>query len=77
MTEQPSRPDRVLFYVDAAGDIRWHRRNGHNGLITSESGEGYTDTDHAVEMAQSVNGGEFVLVFEALPANRMPKDGTS
>lgn len=70
--ETTTRPDRIAFYVDAAGLVRWHRRDGGNGEITAESGQGYTNENFAAAMADEVNGGEYVLVFDALPANRQP-----
>jgi hypothetical protein len=70
-TEGP-RPDRVTLYVDAEGQVRWNRRDGGNNEITADSGQGYTDVNFAAAMADEVNGGNYVLVFDALPANRQP-----
>lgn len=53
-------PDRVIIY-QAKDGWRWHRRDGYNAKIVSESGEGYTRKDHAVRMAELVNGGTFVV----------------
>ena len=57
-----NRPDRITIYPDAKGEWRWTRRNGHNGKVVADSGEGYTDEGHAIEMAYSVNGGAFLVV---------------
>jgi uncharacterized protein YegP (UPF0339 family) len=48
--------DTVEVYKDAAGKWRWRRFDGHNGLITSESGQGYIRLDHAISMAEKMNG---------------------
>lgn len=55
--------DKVHVYKDSSGEWRWTRRNGSNGLVVADSGEGYTDRSHAVEMAHAVNGGSFEVVI--------------
>lgn len=47
--------DKVHLYKDNAGEWRW-RRKSENGQVVADSGEGYTNWDHAFGMAQSVNG---------------------
>jgi uncharacterized protein YegP (UPF0339 family) len=56
-----NRPDKITVYPDAKGEFRWTRRNGHNNLVVSDSSEGYTEEDHAIQMAYDINGGDFVV----------------
>jgi hypothetical protein len=42
--------DFVTIYADAAGDWRW-RVVATNGRTLADSGEGYANRSHAVEMA--------------------------
>lgn len=59
---QERHRDRVLIYRDEAGEWRWHRRNGNNNNIVSDSGEGYSDLIHTIDMAFEVNGGSFEVL---------------
>lgn len=54
--------DKVIVYTAKDG-IRWHRKS-ENGLIVSESGQGYENKGHAIHMATEVNGGEYVIEDE-------------
>lgn len=56
------QPDKVIFYTDSAGEVRWHRRDGYNNEIVAESGEGYVNVADAEIIARRVNGGDFVLI---------------
>ena len=50
------REDRVEVYKDTAGEWRWRRFDGHNGQVVATSGEGYVRLDHAIDMAEKING---------------------
>ena len=52
--------DKVSVYKAKDG-YRWHRQS-ENGRIVSESGEGYANKADAIEIAESVNGGEYEVV---------------
>lgn len=47
--------DTVEVYRDVSGEWRW-RRIAANHRIIATSGEGYVSLDHAIEMAERVNG---------------------
>lgn len=51
---------RVEVYRSEDNDFRWRRKAG-NGEIVSESGEGYENHEHALEMAQDMNKGVLVI----------------
>lgn len=51
---------KVQLYRDESGDWRW-RRVAANGEIVADSAEGYTNSRDAREMAEAVNGGEYVI----------------
>ena len=53
---------KVNVYKDARGEFRWERR-AENGEKVSNSGEGYKNQSHAVEMAISLNKGATIYVF--------------
>jgi uncharacterized protein YegP (UPF0339 family) len=44
----------VVIYQDDQEEYRWHLV-AENGEIIADSGEGYKNKDHCVEMARSVN----------------------
>lgn len=54
---------KVIFYRDEAGEFRW-RRVAANGEKVADSGEGYTDKRHMVDMAHTVNGDDIEYVDE-------------
>lgn len=56
------RPDRVLIYRDAEGRWRWHKRDGHNNNIESDSGQGYESLPYAIDRAFE-NNPEGVVVI--------------
>lgn len=55
--------DTVTVYQDQAGEWRWTRKAG-NGEKVADSGEGYVDRSHAVEMATTLFPGVEVVVDE-------------
>ncbi len=57
--------DKIVFYWDARGELRWHRKS-ENGRLVSNSGEGYRDPQDCIDMAHVVNG-EDVIYMPLLP----------
>lgn len=63
--------DRVEVFQDARGEWRWHRQAA-NGRVISDSGEGYTDPEHAVKMASRLNAGVEIRLPDELKAPPLP-----
>lgn len=58
-----TRPDTIKVYPDEAGEWRW-RRIAPNGELVSESGEGYTRKDDAMDAADREASPDVEVVVE-------------
>lgn len=47
--------DTVEVYEDEEGMFRWHRIDGDNGRIVSDSAEGYVNESYAYKAAEAYN----------------------
>jgi uncharacterized protein YegP (UPF0339 family) len=56
MTIDPTN-DKVKIYEDEQGLWRWHRYDGDNGRIVSESSEGYSNVSYCWDAAHAYNSG--------------------
>lgn len=59
-----TKPDRVHYYLDDQGEIRWRRTAAGNHEPLGHAGEGFTTLAAAETNARRVNGGEYDETYD-------------